>query len=83
MVLIGVNGTEPLTIIDGNHRFVAAVLEGRVDRLRFVCGLSPKMYQCCWYKTNLTNLTRYGQNLLRHLVNHPDVELDSLFERSG
>ena len=80
VVLIGLNGTEPLTIIDGNHRFVAAVLEGRVDRLRFVCGLSPNMYQCCWYRTNLANLTRYGRNLLRHLVQHRDVELESLFE---
>jgi hypothetical protein len=83
VVLIGLNGTESFTIIDGNHRLVAAVLEDRVDRLRFVCGLSPRMYQCCWYRTNLTNLSRYGRNLLRHLIHPPDVELDSLFERSG
>lgn len=83
VLLIGLNETEPLTILDGNHRFVAAVLEGRVDRLRFVCGLSPSMARCCWYKTNLTNLTRYGRNLLRHLVRHPATELESLFERSG
>jgi O-antigen/teichoic acid export membrane protein len=83
VVLIGLSGTEPFTILDGNHRLVAAVLEGRVDRLRFVCGLSPSMYQCCWYRTNLTNLTRYGRNLLRHLVHHRDVELESLFDRPG
>ena len=83
VVLIGLNGTEPLTIIDGNHRFVAAVLEGRMDRLRFVCGLSPAMARCCWYKTSFFNLTRYGGNLLRHLVRHPEAELESLFERMG
>ncbi len=83
VVLIGLNGTEPLTILDGNHRFVAAMLEGRVDRLRFVCGLSPSMARCCWYKTNVFNLTRYGRNLLHHLVRHPESELESLFERSG
>jgi len=81
VVLIGVNGTEPLTVLDGNHRFVAAVLEGRVDRLRFICGLSPAMAQCCWYRTNLINLTRYARNLLRHLAVHPEAELEGLFER--
>ena len=83
VVLIGLNEKEPLTILDGNHRFVAAVLEGRLDRLRFVCGLSPKMTRCCWYKTDLSNLTRYGGNLLRHVVRRPETELKSLFERPG
>jgi O-antigen/teichoic acid export membrane protein len=83
VVLIGVDATEPLTIIDGNHRFVAAVLEGKIDKLRFVCGLSPDMVQCCWYTTNLISLTRYGKNLLRHLSHHPETELKNLFERSG
>jgi O-antigen/teichoic acid export membrane protein len=83
VILIGVNETDPLTILDGNHRFVAAVLEEKVDRLRFVCGLSPEMAQCCWYTTNLISLTRYGRNLLRHLVRPPEAELESLFERSG
>ena len=83
VVLIGVNEREPLTILDGNHRLVAAVLEGRMDRLRFVCGLSPNMTRCCWYKTNFFNLTRYGRNLLRHLVRHPESELERLFEISG
>jgi len=83
IVLIGINATEPLTIIDGNHRFVAAVLEEKIDKLRFVCGLSPEMAQCCWYTTNLINLTRYGRNLLRHLSHRPETELKNLFERSG
>jgi O-antigen/teichoic acid export membrane protein len=80
VLLIGLNEREPLTVLDGNHRFVAAVLEGRVDRLRFVCGLSPRMNRCCWYRTNLLNLTRYGGNLLRHLVRYPEVELKRLIE---
>ncbi len=81
VVLIGVNESEPLTILDGNHRFLAAAMEGRVHQLRIVCGLSPRMTQCCWYKTNLFNLTRYGRNLIRHVVRHPETELKSLFER--
>jgi O-antigen/teichoic acid export membrane protein len=83
IVLIGLNESEPLTVIDGNHRMVAAVLENRVHRLRFLCGLSPKMSQCCWYKTNLLTLTRYGQNQLRQLTHRPEVELARLFENSG
>lgn len=83
LVLIGLNETEPLTILDGNHRFVAAVLEGRVHRLRFLCGLSPRMTQCCWYRTNLVTLARYGGNLLRYLLRHPEAELARHFESSG
>jgi hypothetical protein len=79
-VLIGLNETEPLTILDGNHRFVAAVLEGKIDRLRFVCGLSPKMTRCCWYRTNLLSLMSYGKNLLQHLARHPEADLKRLCE---
>jgi O-antigen/teichoic acid export membrane protein len=83
VLLIGLNESEPLTIIDGNHRFVAAVLEGRVHQLRFLCGLSPNMTRCCWYRTNLLTLARYGRNLLRQLAQRPEVELARLFENPG
>ncbi len=83
VVLIGLNETHPLTILDGNHRFVAAVLEGRVDRLRFFCGFSPNMTRCCWYRTNLITLTRYSRNLLWHQIRRPEIDLESLFERPG
>lgn len=83
VLLIGLNENEPLTILDGNHRFVAAALEGRLDKLRFLCGLSPRMTRCCWYRTNLFNLTRYGRNLIWHGVRHPEAELKRLFEVSG
>jgi O-antigen/teichoic acid export membrane protein len=83
VLLIGVDENGPLTILDGNHRFVAAALEGRLDKLRFVCGLSPRMTRCCWYRTNLSNLTRYGSNLIRHAGRHPEAELKRLFQVSG
>lgn len=83
VVLIGRNEYEPLTIIDGNHRLAAALLEGRARQLRVLCGLSPNMHQCCWYRTNLVTLSRYGTNRVRHLTYHPEAELDRLFERSG
>ena len=83
VVLIGLNEFEPLTIIDGNHRFVAAILEGRVPRLRLLCGLSPKMTRCCWYRTNPLTLARYARNLLRQLTHNPQEEIARLFENSG
>jgi O-antigen/teichoic acid export membrane protein len=82
VVLIGLNESAPFTILDGNHRFAAAVLEGRTHQLRFLCGLSPRMTQCCWYRTNVLTLSRYGHNLLRQLTHRPEVELARLFEGS-
>jgi O-antigen/teichoic acid export membrane protein len=82
VVLIGLNESAPFTILDGNHRFAAAVLEGRTHQLRFLCGLSPKMTKCCWYRTNVLTLSRYGHNLLRQLTHRPEAELARLFESS-
>jgi O-antigen/teichoic acid export membrane protein len=83
VLLIGRNEYEPVTVIDGNHRLAAAFLDGRLPRLRLLCGLSPAMDHCCWYRTNLVTLSRYGTNRVRHLTYHPEAELDRLFERSG
>jgi O-antigen/teichoic acid export membrane protein len=82
VILIGIDGTQPMTVIDGNHRFVSAVIEGRVDRLRVLCGLSPQMSECCWYRTSVANLARYGRNLLRSSVRQPESELKSVLARS-
>ncbi len=84
VVLIGLNEHEPLAIIDGNHRFVAAVMEQQTQKLRFLCGFSPMMARCCWYKTNLLTLTRYAKNLLKQQVGpHPKAELAALSRSSG
>ncbi len=82
LILIGLNETEPLTVLDGNHRMVAAMLaapEG-LQRLRFVCGLSPHMMECCWYNTNLGTLFRYGKNMLLNVVRKPEAELARLLQ---
>lgn len=65
----------PLTVIDGNHRLVAGALAGRLDYLRFLCGVSPSMSRCCWYQTNAATLSRYALNLVRHSVYDPEAEL--------
>lgn len=86
VVLIGLDEKEPVTVLDGNHRLMAAVLSsptGNADRLRFFCGLSPRMTECCWYNTNLVTLTRYAKNVLTHLVRDPEAELARLLESAG
>jgi O-antigen/teichoic acid export membrane protein len=85
VLLIGVNENEPLTVLDGNHRLVASMLTSprRTHRLRFLCGFSPRMTECCWYETNLATLFRYGKNVLRHLVHDHEAELERLLQRAS
>lgn len=83
VILIGLNEREPLTILDGNHRLAAAMLSSpcRVDRLRFLCGLSPRMTECCWYKTNPATLFRYGRNILARALSNQKLELAEILNR--
>jgi O-antigen/teichoic acid export membrane protein len=85
VLLIGVNDSAPLTILDGNHRLVAAVLNSPQDlhTFRIFCGLSPRMAQCCWYKTNFATLCRYGINMLLHLLHDPEKEIARLLQTSS
>jgi len=80
VILIGLNDTEPMTVIDGNHRLAAAALSSpnRLAKLRFFCGLSPHMNECCWYKTNLVSLSRYAKHRLLHATRNPVAELTRL-----
>jgi O-antigen/teichoic acid export membrane protein len=84
VLLIGVNESGPFTILDGNHRLLAAILAGTkaVDRLQFFCGLSPHMARCCWYRTNLATLSRYAGNMIRYVIHDPDKDLIRLLQNS-
>ena len=85
VILIGLNEREPLTVLDGNHRLVAATLgsPSGLKKLRFLCGLSPRMSECCWYNTNLMTLFRYGRNMLARSIRNPEAELARLLENPG
>jgi O-antigen/teichoic acid export membrane protein len=85
VILIGLNESEPLTVLDGNHRLVSALLESpeKLQRLRFMCGFSPRMSDCCWYNTNFMTLLRYGRNVLTHVVRDPESELARLLQSTG
>jgi len=69
VLLIGIDDTGPLTILDGNHRMAAAMLSqpsATLGRLQFICGFSPDMIRCCWYHTSVNTLMHYFKNLVRH-----------------
>jgi hypothetical protein len=85
VILIGLNENEPLTVLDGNHRLVSALLESphQLNRLRFMCGLSPRMSECCWYNTNFMTLLRYARNVLAHAVRDPEAELARLLQSTS
>lgn len=83
VLLIGVDTTGPLTILDGNHRMAAAMLAqppADLENFQFICGLSPSMTRCCWYRTNVNTLSRYLTNLLRHIFYDPESDIGRFIE---
>jgi len=71
VILITVNNSAPFTILEGNHRMTAAALmspETVNRRFRFLCGFSPRMAECCWYRTDVSTLWRYGVNTLAYYL---------------
>ena len=83
VLLIGINDSEPLTILDGNHRIASAVLADPATvllRYRFLCGFSPRMTECCWYQTNVQTLWRYAKNLVRHMPYDPEADIGRLLQ---
>jgi len=82
VILIGLDESKPLTVLDGNHRLAAAVLAspGMLNKLRFLCGLSPRMTNCCWYNTNFLTLFRYGRNALARALRNSEAELANILQ---
>lgn len=83
VLLIGVDERSPLTILDGNHRMAAAMLAQppvELESFQFICGLSPAMTRCCWYRTNVNTLSRYLTNLLRHVFYDPESDIGRVQE---
>jgi len=80
VLMIGVSEADPVTVIDGNHRLMGAMMNSpqALRKLRFICGLSPRMTECCWYRTNLMTLFRYAKNVLTHSTRNPAAELARL-----
>ena len=80
VLLIGLDETQPLTILEGNHRLTAAMLVSPLlatMRFNFFCGFSPRMNESCWYQTNASNLWRYLKNRLRNIYD-PEADVRRL-----
>jgi hypothetical protein len=69
IILLGLDERRPVTLLEGNHRFIAALLAGGPNLLRnarMVAVFSPQMEKCCWYKTNFLTLARCLKNRIKH-----------------
>jgi hypothetical protein len=69
IILLGLDDRRPVTLLEGNHRFIAALLAGGPDLLRntrMAAVFSPQMEKCCWYKTNFLTLARCLKNRIKH-----------------
>ena len=78
-VLIGIDDAHPITILEGNHRFAAALLasaESLFRQFRVFYGESPAMARSCWYGSpTVANMTRYAWRRLKHFGNREaDIE---------
>ena len=66
--------------VEDEHRLSAALLECDnvpQNQLRVFCGFSPRMYECCWYETNLSTLWRYAKNRFKSLF-HDDADIQNV-----
>jgi hypothetical protein len=71
VILITINDSAPFTILEGNHRMTAAALlspETVNSRFRFICGFSPRMAECCWYRADVSTLWGYAVNTLAYYL---------------
>jgi hypothetical protein len=85
IMLIGINEQLPLTMLEGNHRFVASLMlprEMMLRRLRVTCGFSPHMEKCCWYKTNFPTLSHYLKNRIKYFWDR-EADVDRLLARTS
>jgi hypothetical protein len=81
IILLGLDECRPVTLLEGNHRFIAALLAGGPELLRntrMAAVFSPQMEKCCWYKTNFLTLARCLKNRIKHYWDR-DTDLGRLF----
>ena len=83
ILLIGVDEDKALTIIEGNHRMVAAALSPAppLHTFRFFCGFSPRMSRCCWYQSSMVNFRHYARNVALDLSQFRHSDLAHLVPR--
>jgi hypothetical protein len=86
VLLIGIDENKPFTILEGNHRIVAAMLVSPAlvtKQFQVLCGISPSMAQSCWYETNFPNLWRYAKNRFRNLLYDREADVKLAMDGTG
>lgn len=85
IVFLGLDEHSRVTLLEGNHRFIASLVAGRDQTLkgqRMVGVFSPNMEQCCWYKTNFRTLFRCLKNRIKHKWDR-DTDVSSLLQKAA
>jgi hypothetical protein len=85
VLLIGLDEANPVTILEGNHRFAAAMLVSPMiasTKFSVLCGFSARMKECCWYHTNFSNLLRYARHRLANLYD-PESDVSRLLPKKN
>ena len=85
VAFLGLDEQRPVTLLEGNHRFIASLLAPERDLLagaRMVGVFSPQMEKCCWYKTNVRTLFRCLKNRIQHYWSR-DPDVGQLLEQPG
>lgn len=85
VLLLALTENGPFTVLDGNHRFVAAALDSpfQAGKLRFFCAFSPRMSRCCWCRTNLYTLVLYAFSRVAVATHNSKAELKALLDARG
>jgi hypothetical protein len=82
---LGLDERHPVTLLEGNHRFIASLLRPERNLLagaRTVGVFSPSMEECCWYKTSFFTLARCLKNRIQHYWDR-DPDVDRLLEQAA
>ena len=85
VIFLGLDERHPVTLLEGNHRFIASLLAPENNLLagaRTVGIFSPSMEKCCWYKTNFFTLVRCLKNRIQHYWDR-DPDVDRLLEQAA
>lgn len=85
IILLGLDEHRPVTLLEGNHRFIASLLAADgpgFSQARMVEVFSLKMEQCCWYKTNFRTLFRCLKNRIKHKWDR-DTDVSSLLQQAA
>ena len=85
VIFLGLDEHHPVTLLEGNHRFIASLLAPEKNLLagaRTVGVFSPSMERCCWYKTSFFTLARCLKNRIQHYWDR-DPDVDRLLEQAG